>query len=248
MAFKPTGLESDAVDIPSRRAVAVALQHSEETAPRTHRLPVLVGHDPRDLVQMSHVMSCPGRQQLRQGDDAEGWVSSTPLEVPWLQIQGSQLVQVLRPQPGEFIQQLAQRLACDLPYVSQAIERLESAGFAELQHRPRARHPIRTLGMNQVADDLEDVPGVLTFITVSPRFGQIAQQPVESSRRAAEQRDGVAQVVWHHLPRSSDSWRPAGWQGCCGRYLIAIPAAWWRGRTRLGSLPYWPPPTFRRAA
>src|SRR5258707_771179 len=117
----------------SRRAVAPALHHSEEGAPRTHRLPVLVGHDPGDLVQMSQVMSCPGRQQLRQGDDSEGRVPSMPLEVLWLQIQGSQLVQVLRPQTSKFIQELTQRLAYDLPCMPPAIERLERPGLAKLQ-------------------------------------------------------------------------------------------------------------------
>ena len=48
----------------SLRAVAGALEHSKVDAPRTHGLAVLVGHDPGDLVQMSQVMSRPGRQQL----------------------------------------------------------------------------------------------------------------------------------------------------------------------------------------
>jgi len=46
--------------------VADALKYPKLLAPWTYGLPVLVGHDPRDLVQMSQVVSCPGGQQLWQ--------------------------------------------------------------------------------------------------------------------------------------------------------------------------------------
>jgi uncharacterized oxidoreductase len=45
-------------------AVAGAPQHAEVGAPWTDSRPVLVRHDPRDLVQMREVVSRPRRQQL----------------------------------------------------------------------------------------------------------------------------------------------------------------------------------------
>ena len=44
----------------------IAMQHPKVTAPRPHGLPILVRHNPRDLVQVSQIMSRPGRQQFRQ--------------------------------------------------------------------------------------------------------------------------------------------------------------------------------------
>ena len=40
-------------------AVAGALQHPKIGAPRTHGVPILVGHNPRDLVQMRQVVNGP---------------------------------------------------------------------------------------------------------------------------------------------------------------------------------------------
>ena len=64
--------------------MAGALEHTQESAPRTYVLPVLVGHHPRNLVQMSQVVSGPSSQQLRQSNHAEGRMPSQPPEVFWL--------------------------------------------------------------------------------------------------------------------------------------------------------------------
>jgi hypothetical protein len=45
-----------------RSAVPGALHHTQEPAPRPHRIPVLMREDPRDLVQMRHVVRGPGSQ------------------------------------------------------------------------------------------------------------------------------------------------------------------------------------------
>jgi hypothetical protein len=93
-------------------------------------------------------MSCPSRQQLRHSNYSEGRMASTQLEILGPQIQCPQFVQVFRPQANEFIQQLPQRLAFALSYVSQTIKGLKCLSFAQLQHHPRARHPIRAVGVN----------------------------------------------------------------------------------------------------
>lgn len=62
-------------------AVAGALQNAEVCAIWADHLAVLVGHDARDLVQMSQVVGRPGREQLRQSHWAEGGMTSTAGEV-----------------------------------------------------------------------------------------------------------------------------------------------------------------------
>ena len=46
------------------RAVAVAVHHAEKFCPRTNSFAILIGHDARELVQMSEIMGRPGGQQL----------------------------------------------------------------------------------------------------------------------------------------------------------------------------------------
>jgi len=44
--------------------MAGALQYAEERAPWADGVPVLMGHDPRNLVQMSQIVHGPRAQQL----------------------------------------------------------------------------------------------------------------------------------------------------------------------------------------
>ena len=46
------------------RAMAGALQYAEERAPWTDGVPVLMSHDPRNLVQMSQIVHGPRAKQL----------------------------------------------------------------------------------------------------------------------------------------------------------------------------------------
>src|SRR5580704_6502506 len=101
-------------------------------------------------------------------------MSSTPVEVLWAQIQSAQFDQVFATQPREFIQQLFQRFAFTLSYLSPTIERLERASLAKLQNHLCARHPVRALAVNQVADDVERAPGVFTFVSRRPYLRQVA--------------------------------------------------------------------------
>jgi len=47
-----------------RRAMPRALKHTQEFVPRADGCTVLVGHNPRDLVQMRQIMDCPGSNEL----------------------------------------------------------------------------------------------------------------------------------------------------------------------------------------
>src|SRR5260370_11461525 len=129
-------------------------------------------------------------------------MSSTPLEILLPQIQRAQFVQIFRPQTSKFIQQLPQRLALALSFLSPTIEGLKSLGLAKLQHHPRPRHPIRAFAVNQMANDVERTPGVFTFISARPRFRQITQKRIDSSWGAREKRYGVVQVMFHDVLNS----------------------------------------------
>src|SRR5438874_9743280 len=106
---------------------------------------------------------------------------SAPLKVLLPQIQSPQFSKIFRPQSGELIQQLCQRLALTLTFLSPAIERLKSFCLAKLQDHPRPRHPIGALAVNEMSEDVERAPGFLAFVTNGPGFRQVAQQRIESS-------------------------------------------------------------------
>src|SRR5580700_5459096 len=127
-------------------------------------------------------------------------MASTPNEVLWPQIQRAQFDQVFSTQPSEFIQQLSQRFAFTLAYLSPTIEGLERASLAELKNHLHTRHPVGAFAVNQMADDVERAPSVFTFISGCPCLRQAAQKRIETSGRSNEKRYGVVQVVFHHAP------------------------------------------------
>jgi len=116
-------------------------------------------------------------------------------EVVRLQIQGTQFVEVFRPQTRKFVQQLPYRLAFDLLQVSATIKALESFGLGKLPH---AGHPIHAFAVNQMADNVERAPSAFTFVSGCPRFRQITQKRIESGGSASEKRNCVLQVVFGH--------------------------------------------------
>jgi hypothetical protein len=71
--------------------------------------------------------------------------------------------------------------------------------------RSRPRHPIRAFAVNEVADDIERAPSVFTFISQRPRFREIAQKRIESSRSPTEKQNRVLQIVFHRAPQFADS-------------------------------------------
>src|SRR5947209_18647576 len=127
---------------------------------------------------------------------------SAPLKVLLPQIQSPQFSKIFRPQSGELIQQLCQRLALTLTFLSPAIERLKSFCLAKLQDHPRPRHPIGALAMNEVPDDIEGGPGILTFIAKRPSFRQIAKKRIERGRSASQERYRILQIMLHYSPQA----------------------------------------------
>jgi hypothetical protein len=89
---------------------------------------------------------------------------SAAFKVLWMDIQSAKLVQIAGPQPGKLIQQLRQRLAFTFARLCPAIKGHKGLGLAMLQNHPGPRHPICTLAVNQMADNVKRAPGVFTFI------------------------------------------------------------------------------------
>ncbi len=54
--------------------------------------------------------------------------------------------------------------------------------------------------MNQMPDNIERAHSAFAFVAVRPRFGQIAQKRIKSSRRASEKRYCAVQIVFAHCP------------------------------------------------
>ena len=85
-------------------AAAGALQDAEVCAVGADDLAILVGHDARNLVQMSQVVGGPSREQFRQSYWAEGRMTSTAGEILRAQIQSAKFDQVLGAYASEFVQ------------------------------------------------------------------------------------------------------------------------------------------------
>src|SRR5215469_17940411 len=113
--------------------MAAALQHAEILAPGADGLAVLMREDARDLVQMGHVVSRPGCQQLRHGDRAERGMQSAALEIARLQVYGAKGGEVFSAQLGEIVKQLRQRFFLTLADLGEAVERLEGLRIAVQQ-------------------------------------------------------------------------------------------------------------------
>src|SRR5271156_3766547 len=97
-------------------------------------------------------------------------MSSPPRQIFRTQLHRAQLDQTLRPQPREFIQQLAERLPLALLRVSPAIERLKLPALAELQNHPRPRQPVRAFAVNQVAQHFARAPSLVSLVTRDPNL------------------------------------------------------------------------------
>ena len=69
--------------------------------------------------------------------------------------------------------------------------------LAVLQNHFGPWHPVGSLAVNQMADNVVHRPGFAAFIPSCPHVGQITQECVERGRRAVEQRHRVRQIVFH---------------------------------------------------
>jgi hypothetical protein len=166
--------------------VAGAPHHAEVLRPRAHGFLVLVRHHPRYLVNVSQIVSGPRRQQLRQRDDSERWMSPAQRKPVGFQVERSEPLQILGSQSREFIQQVRERLALAVTILRRPIEAIERPGFTELQNDLGALNPVRPFPMNQMANDVEDGPGIGSFISRRPEVRQVTQKHIQGAWCARE--------------------------------------------------------------
>lgn len=188
--------------------MAGALQHAKKFAPGADGRAVLASHDPGDLVQMREIVGGPGSKKLREHNGAERRVQAAAIEIARLQIQRAQFGDVLRTQTDEFVEQLRKRLVSGAGLATDAIKGFEGTRVSKFENVFRARNPVHRVGVHEVSYDSGNRPCILTFIPMSPDFGQIAEERVESGGSAGEEREGVLEVVRHVVlhkqPRHED--------------------------------------------
>jgi hypothetical protein len=178
--------------------VCIAFQHAQKRNKRPHGFTILHRHNTRDLVQMREVVRCPGGEKFGKLYWAERRVFGALPEISRLEIHRAEFVEILRAERIEFVEQIGDGLALYFCLVSLAIETLERFRFAEL---PDARHPIRFFAIHEMTDDVQNGPRLFALVAERPLFGKIAQERVESHRRAREKCDGLIEIVFHGVPR-----------------------------------------------
>jgi hypothetical protein len=116
-------------------------------------------------------------------------VATAQGQLDGLEIQGAEVLETLGPDAGELVEQLRQRFALTLCFVAQAIEGIEGLTLAKFEDLSRARQPVYAVGVGEVADHVEDSPGISAFVAMGPGFGEVAQECVESGGSAGENSD-----------------------------------------------------------
>ena len=69
------------VENASGRAVSGALHDAEVGAPWADGVAVLMGHDPRELVEVREVVHRPGGEKLGESDGSEGGMMTATVEI-----------------------------------------------------------------------------------------------------------------------------------------------------------------------
>jgi hypothetical protein len=75
-----------------------------------------------------------------------------------------------------------------------AVEPHKRAGLSIFQDDPHARHPVGSLTVDQVTDDIECTPGIPAFVSLSPSIRKSTEKGVEYRRSTFEKCDGFGQL------------------------------------------------------
>jgi hypothetical protein len=148
----------------------------------------------RDLHHVIEVVRHPGRQQLAQRHDAKLGMTAAAIEIRGGQAQSRELAQAGLPQRREFVEPAGQRSLLRLCKLRKTIEGVEGARFAVLQNDSGARHPVGSLAVDQMSDDVEGAPRFASFVCRDPAVGKAAQQGVEGRGRSRQDGRGF----FHH--------------------------------------------------
>lgn len=96
---------------------------------------------------------------------------STLFEVGRAEVPCAQLGQGCFAGMCEFLEQSVERFSFTLVAVTEAFEGRKGLGLAELADDACTRHPVGTLGVEQMSHYIEGSPGVFAFIGNGPRVG-----------------------------------------------------------------------------
>jgi len=145
---------------------------------------------------MRQVMNGPCGEQFGEGHGTQCRMDSAAFQVGGLQVQGIEISQILFAQGREIVKQMIQRFVLTDSGLGETVERIEGAGFAGIEDEADARHPIRMLSSDQVANDFVRTPSACAFITVGPALGKSAEQGVDGGGGAGEQFESVGERKW----------------------------------------------------
>ena len=113
------------------------------------------------------------------------------------EVEGAKFAEVGGAEFGKFIEELGERLPCTFAVLGSAVEGFEGARLAVVEDHASARHPVHTLAVVEVADDVVGSERRAAFVLRGPGFGEFAQESVEGRGSTGEQGEGLIQVVFH---------------------------------------------------
>lgn len=145
-------------------------------------------------MEMGEVVDGPGGEKLRERDYSECGMRSAASEIVWPEIHGVEGCEIFFAEAGEVVEELLERFALRLSFLSEAVEAIEWPGFSILEDDSRARHPVSALADDKVADDVVGAPGAISFVAAHPGVGETAEEGIESCGSAGEESDGLGQV------------------------------------------------------
>src|SRR5438270_12120710 len=119
---------------------------------------------------------------------------SAASQVLRLQVQRLQPGDILFAQMGELIEKLLERLACSFVSLREAVEGIESAGFAMFEDDAGAGNPVGAFANDQVADNVERAPCFFpfagaSFVGAGQSVRQTAQKSVQRGGSSGENCD-----------------------------------------------------------
>jgi hypothetical protein len=83
------------------------MEHAEILLPWAYGITVLEGECAGDLVQVGEVVGCPRGEELREGDDAESWVTACAGEVGWSEVQTTEFGEAFGAEAGELSEEVS---------------------------------------------------------------------------------------------------------------------------------------------
>ena len=162
------------------------LHHGQIFRPGPYLLFVPFGHGAADLHDVGEVMRRPGCEKLAHGHSPQGGVGALELELPGLKIEPPQTFEIGGAQSFEVIKHLVQRLAVRLVKLRLTVKRVESPIRTEFEDDGEALHPVRTLGMVQMSEDVVRAPCIRSFGGVDPGIREAAKESIEHCRSARQ--------------------------------------------------------------